>query len=180
MNVYILGVLVCLCVCSGGLCCILLQMFSGPSASCQLLRPQKHSHTHTLCLIKRTVPWWATQQGHDGTHIRHSPEVLSTVCISCFFVWVGVCGEMIHWCCPWSPAVVIVVMVVSKHAANQADVSNPHTPPGTTGRDSDTNRLSVCVQQGVRGGGGGRWGSRKTSRSRRRSQDLAEGRGKKF
>ncbi|KAI4810999.1 hypothetical protein KUCAC02_013926, partial [Chaenocephalus aceratus] len=33
--------------------CGLLQMFSGPSASCQLLRPQ---NTHSLLLIKSPVP----------------------------------------------------------------------------------------------------------------------------
>lgn len=38
-------------------------------------------------------------------------------------------------------------MVVGEHAANQADVFNLHTPPGTTCRDTDTNRLSLYSQQ---------------------------------
>lgn len=52
--------------------------------------------------------------------------------------------------------VVIVVVLVGKQAANQAYVSNPHTPPGTTGRATDTNGVSLSVQRVLRGGGGGR------------------------
>lgn len=32
-------------------------------------------------------------------------------------------------------------------------MSNPHSPPGTTGRVTDTNRPSISVQQVLRGGG---------------------------
>lgn len=44
---------------------------------------------------------------------------------------------------------IAMVVVVGKQAANQAYVSNPHTPPGTTGRDSDTERLSPHVPHAV-------------------------------
>lgn len=46
-----------------------------------------------------------------------------------------------------------MVVLVGKQAANQACVSNPHSPPGTAGRVTDTNRLTLSVQRVLRGGG---------------------------
>lgn len=93
-----------MCVCSYecivlSVCAGLLQMFSGPSASCQLLRPQ-NIYTHTLLLIKSPVPWWVTQWGCDGTHHIHTHSLshthtqsVCTVCLcSCFFYVFGCVG----------------------------------------------------------------------------------------
>lgn len=42
----------------------------------------------------------------------------------------------------------IVVVLVGKQAANQACVSNPHSPPGSTGSVTDTNTHSLSLLRG--------------------------------
>lgn len=55
-----------------------------------------------------------------------------------------------------------MVVLLGKQAANQACVSNPHSPPRTTGSVTDTNTLSERKRReggpGRAGGGGGRVG----------------------
>lgn len=113
--------------------------------------------------------WWHIP--HTNTFTFTHKKCLHSVPVS-FFLCLGVCEEVIHWCCPWSPVVLIVMVLVGKQAANQAYVST-HTSPGTTGRATDTNRLSSFCSAGVvRRREGGRWGSGKRRKSRRCSQDL--------
>lgn len=108
-----------------------------------------------------------TQQTHRHFHTQ-TLEVLNTVWL--LVVFLRACGEMIH-CCPWSPVVAIVVMLVGKQTANQACVSNPHCPPGTTGRVTDTNTLPLCSasveRRGKKGGGGTRGRGRRVEEAAR-------------
>lgn len=57
------------CLLAGWLSCGLLQMFSGPGASRQLLHPQ---NTHTVLLIKRPAP-----RRHLGRTVSHAPHSLA-------------------------------------------------------------------------------------------------------
>lgn len=76
----------------------------------------------------------------------------------------------------------IVVVLVGKQAANQASVSNPHSPPGSTGSVTDTNMHLLALLRGCgeeKAGGkdedeeehkeagfGMRWGSKERKRKK--------------
>lgn len=76
------------CLLAGSLSCGLLQMFSGPGTSCQLLRPQ---NTHTVLLIKRPAPRRATRRD-CVTHVAQSLSRSAGVALEAPWSWWWWCG----------------------------------------------------------------------------------------